>query len=72
MSEDKNLIRISQNGRYFIQDDKPFFWLGDTQLELFRDFSMEDAENILEIRKKQGFSVIQKVSSITKAGLISI
>ncbi len=58
MPSDKDLIRISPNGRYFIQSDKPFFWLGDTLWELFRDFSLEDAEAILENRKNKGFSVI--------------
>ncbi len=53
-------IKESPNGRYFVdQNDEPFFWLGDTQWELFRLFSTEDAEHILENRKNKGFSVIQ-------------
>jgi hypothetical protein len=52
-------LRISPNGRYFVRDGEPFFWLGDTQWELFRSFTMEDAGAVLEHRKRQGFSVIQ-------------
>ena len=53
-------IRVSANGRYFI-DGKgtPFFWLGDTLWELFRSFSLADARTVLERRKSQGFTVIQ-------------
>jgi len=58
--QDIGPIRISPNGRYFVdQNGKPFFWLGDTQWELFRLFTIEDAEAILEDRQKKGFSAIQ-------------
>lgn len=53
-------IRVSGNGRYFVDEHgAPFFWLGDTQWELFRCFSVEDAQAVLERRKAQGFSVMQ-------------
>ena len=53
-------IRVSSNGRYFVDGEgKPFFWLGDTQWELFRCFSLADARTVLERRKSQGFTVIQ-------------
>ncbi|MBM3212451.1 DUF4038 domain-containing protein, partial [Candidatus Poribacteria bacterium] len=33
-------IQVSHNGRYFVDHkNNPFFWLGDTQWELFRCFS---------------------------------
>ncbi|MGB9597990.1 MAG: glycoside hydrolase family 140 protein [Candidatus Poribacteria bacterium] len=55
-----SLINISSNGRYFVdQDGMPFFWLGDTQWDLFRDFSIDDTSAILENRKNKGFTVIQ-------------
>ena len=42
-------IRVSENGRYFVhQAGRPFFWLGDTQWELFRSFTFAEAETILE------------------------
>jgi hypothetical protein len=60
MSLNNMLIRISPNKRYFVyKDGTPFFWLGDTQWELFRLFSMEDVETILENRKNKGFTAIQ-------------
>ncbi len=53
-------IRVSANGRYFVDDEgKPFFWLGDTLWELFRSFSLPDARTVLERRRSQGFTVIQ-------------
>jgi len=53
-------IGVSPNGRYFVDDEaRPFFWLGDTQWELFRTRPPEDAEAILARRKDQGFTAIQ-------------
>ncbi len=53
-------LHVSPNGRYFIdQNGEPFFWLGDTQWQLFRDFSLDEAEAILKDRARKGFSVIQ-------------
>ena len=53
-------IRVSADGRYFVDENgAPFFWLGDTLWDLFRDFSLADAKVVLETRKRQGFSAIQ-------------
>jgi hypothetical protein len=53
-------IRVSENGRYFVDDGgAPFFWLGDTQWDLFRSFATEDARAVLERRKEQGFNAFQ-------------
>ena len=53
-------MRISDSGRYFTDyDSKPVFWLGDTQWQLFRSFSLDDAEMTLRNRKRHGFSFIQ-------------
>ena len=53
-------VQVSDSGRYFVdQVGKPFFWLGDTQWELFRSFTFDDIRTILEDRKSKGFSVIQ-------------
>jgi len=53
-------IRVSPNGRCFVDDQgKPFFWLGDTQWELFHAFTAEDAGTVLKRRKEQGFTAIQ-------------
>ena len=53
-------INISDNRRYFIdRNNRPFFWQGDTQWELFHLFSVNEAKAFLLERKKQGFNIIQ-------------
>jgi len=53
-------IRVSDNGRYFEdQHNVPFFWLGNTQWQIFREYSIEEAKLILENVKGKGFSVVQ-------------
>jgi hypothetical protein len=53
-------VLVSDSGRTFVDEEgKPFFWLGDTQWELFRRFSPQEARAILEKRKEQGFTVFQ-------------
>jgi hypothetical protein len=53
-------IKVSGNKRYFVdQNNQPVFWLGDTQWELFRSFSLADAETILRNRKDKGIAFIQ-------------
>jgi len=53
-------IKVSENGRYFVdQKGKPFFWLGTTQWQLFRGYSREDAGTIVEKTREKGFSVAQ-------------
>lgn len=52
-------IRVSENGRYFVDErGKPFYFLADTQWELFRRFSLDEAKLILEDRKAKGFTVV--------------
>lgn len=56
-------IQVSKNNRYLTtKDGKPFFWLGDTDWELFHRLTREEAEQLLETRRKQGFNVIQAVA----------
>jgi hypothetical protein len=53
-------IRISANGRHFVQaDGTPFFWLGDTAWTLFNHPSPADVDLYLDDRKAKGFNVIQ-------------
>jgi len=60
MSSITGPIRVSENGRYFTdQNDHPFFWLGDTHWELFRKFTLAEVEMILENRRSIGFNIIQ-------------
>jgi hypothetical protein len=64
-----NLIRVSDDGRYFVDHNKkPFFWLGDTQWELFRGFTLEEADMTLENRRSKGLTVIQVMITGTGAG----
>src|SRR5262245_53541134 len=52
-------IRVSPNGRHFVDaQGEPFYFLADTQWELFRRYSLSDAKLILENRKAKRFSVI--------------
>jgi len=53
-------VKVSDNGRYFIdQEGKPVFWLGTTQWELFRGYTLEDARTILKKSKEKGFAFAQ-------------
>ena len=55
-------IKVSHNGRYFIdQDGRPFFWLGDTTWPLFAQYSKAEAEAVLKNRSGKGFTVLQGV-----------
>ncbi|MBT3266406.1 DUF4038 domain-containing protein [Candidatus Poribacteria bacterium] len=52
-------IRVSANGRYFESaDGEPFFWLGDTQWQLARDFTLDEVDAIVRGRQRQGFNVL--------------
>ncbi|RPJ51401.1 MAG: DUF4038 domain-containing protein [Chloroflexi bacterium] len=52
-------IRISPNGRYFVDPaGHPVFWLGDTQWELFRQYAPDTALKILRDRHVKGFNII--------------
>ena len=54
------IVRVSPNGRFFVdQNGKPQFWLGDTQWNLFRSHTFDEAKRIIENRSKIGFTVIQ-------------
>jgi WD40 repeat protein len=53
-------LKVSPNGRYFVdQDGKPFFYLGDTAWLLFQRFNHEEVEEYLRDRAGKGFTVIQ-------------
>jgi Protein of unknown function (DUF4038)/Putative collagen-binding domain of a collagenase len=53
-------VKVSENGRYFVdQKGNPVFWLGTTQWQLFRDYTLEEAQTILEKTKGTGFAFAQ-------------
>ncbi|HVC95804.1 MAG TPA: DUF4038 domain-containing protein [Pirellulales bacterium] len=53
-------LKVSENGRYFVdQKDKPVFWLGTTQWQIFRDNTLEEATTILRDAKRKEFAFVQ-------------
>ncbi len=53
-------VKVSKNGRYFVDSyGNPFFWLGTTQWQIFREHPLAEAEMILDKTKKNGFSFVQ-------------
>lgn len=52
------MLRVSENGRYFVRDDVPFFWMGDTAWSLVNRYAPEEAEAYLGRRREQGFNVV--------------
>ena len=55
-------IQVSNNQRNLeTSDGKPFFWLGDTAWDLFRQLELSEAESYFATRASQGFNVIQAV-----------
>ncbi|WP_373524616.1 glycoside hydrolase family 140 protein [Aquiflexum sp.] len=66
----KGPIKVSENQRFLAQsDDSPFFWMADTAWELFHRTNTEEAKYYLDIRKTQGFNVIQAVALAEIDGL---
>jgi hypothetical protein len=55
-------ITVSTNHHFLITaSGQPFFWLADTAWELFHRLKHVEAEQYLETRRKQGFTVVQAV-----------
>lgn len=53
-------LKIAENHHYFTtNDDKPFFWLGDTAWLMFSKLTREEIVAYFDKRKEQGFNVIQ-------------
>jgi hypothetical protein len=53
-------VKVSENGRYFVdQNGKPVFWLGTTQWQIFREYTLEEARMILENVENKGFAFVQ-------------
>ena len=56
-------IRVSENKKFLLsKDGQPFFWLGDTDWELFHRLSRKEAEEFIKIRSGQGYNVLQAVA----------
>lgn len=55
-------LKVADNRRFLVQEDgMPFFWLADTAWELLHRADRAETEHYLEVRSRQGFTVIQTV-----------
>lgn len=61
-------LRVSENGRYLMQGDAPFFWLGDTAWLMLQKLGGEELRTYLRNRREKGFNVIQTVLIHTLSG----
>jgi hypothetical protein len=53
-------LQVSSSGKFFVdQDNQPVYWLGDTQWNLFRCHTVQDAELIIDDRIDKGFTCLQ-------------
>lgn len=66
---EKGPLRVSDNGRYLMNGEEPFFWLGDTAWLLFQKCTLEEAYIYLKNRKDKGYNVIQAVLIHTMASM---
>ncbi|HWA33301.1 MAG TPA: glycoside hydrolase family 140 protein [Cyclobacteriaceae bacterium] len=56
-------IVVSENQRFLsTKDHKPFFWLADTDWELFHRLTREEATELITVRSQQGYNVLQAVA----------
>ncbi|MBV8817169.1 MAG: glycoside hydrolase family 140 protein, partial [Acidobacteriaceae bacterium] len=63
-------LRPSGSGRFLVTaSGQPFFYLGDTAWELFHRLTREEVREYLDIRNRQGFTVIQAVGIAEFDGL---
>ncbi|MCM1062922.1 MAG: glycoside hydrolase family 140 protein [Eubacterium sp.] len=62
-------LHISENGKYLLQGDKPFFWLGDTAWLMLQKLSAEEMRTYLRNRREKGYNVIQTVLVHTLPGV---
>lgn len=63
-------LQVAPDGRHLqTADGRPFFYLGDTAWELFHRLNREEAARYLEVRARQGFTVIQAVALAEIDGL---
>jgi hypothetical protein len=63
-------VTVAPGGQFLqCEDGTPFFWLGDTAWEIIHLLSRKEIVNYLNIRKAQGFNVIQAVALSEFGGL---
>lgn len=60
--EIKGPLAVHSGNKYLMTSEgEPFFWMADTAWELFHRCDKEETEFYLDMRKSQGFNVIQAV-----------
>ena len=62
-------IQVSENGRFLSENGKPFFWLGDTDWEMFHRLTREEIEEFINMRSEQGYNVLQAVALAEENGI---
>ncbi|OAN36800.1 glycoside hydrolase family 140 protein [Mycolicibacterium iranicum] len=63
------VLAVSDNSRYFEDAaGRPFFWMADTAWGMPINLTRDETITYLEIRKRQGFTVIQTVAVFNQAG----
>lgn len=58
---DRDKLNISDNGRYLMEGNRPFFWLGDTAWLMLQKLNLDEIYAYLRNRKEKGYNVIQTV-----------
>jgi hypothetical protein len=51
-------LRVNDSGRYLMNGEEPFFWMGDTAWLLFQKLTLEETTRYLKNRKEKGFNII--------------
>lgn len=54
-------LRISENHKYFMKGERPFFWLGDTAWLMLQKLDEEEIRKYFRNRLELGYNVIQTV-----------
>ncbi len=62
-------LSVSPSGRYLIEKNKPFLYVGDTAWELFNRLNREEVIRYLDNRKAKRFTVIQCVALAEFGGI---
>lgn len=56
---DNGPLRVSEDKHFFMNGDKPFFWLGDTAWLMFCTLTKDEIDAYLRNRAEKGYNVIQ-------------
>lgn len=62
-------LKVAANKQSLTLDGKPFFWMGDTNWELFHRLNREEIDYFIQKRSEQGFNVLQAVALAEMNGL---